>query len=409
MNRGLERFARRAVQFSPFVVLVLTGCGPEVGVPAQPAGYSVEDSAGITIVLNTAPAWGEGEEWTLSSEPLLTIGRLNGPDEYLFYRANSAIRLEDGRVLVTNAGSQELRYYDAEGHFLHQVGGEGEGPGEFRSIGPVERFGPDSLAIFDYRLLRYTVLDREGAFGRVFRLMERERRTPFPEGFFEDGSVLASVSLRPTGRETPMGVSREEVSFMRMDSEGAGVDSLATLAGNELFRADTDDGVRSLSRPHGLHFQAVTQGTSWVYGGSESLEYLEFSQDGALSRIVRADIGRRAVPQEVVEDAESRYREMPNRRAAELWASIPFPEQLPAYDQFLMDLDGNLWVMHYSVLDEPTRFSVFDRSGRWLGRLELPAGGGVTEIGCDYLLGIWTDELEVQTIRMYGLNKPGSL
>jgi len=93
-------------------------------------------------------------------------------------RANSAIRLEDGRVLVTNAGSQELRYYDAEGRFLHQVGGDGEGPGEFRSIGPVERFGPDSLALFDYRLLRYTVLDRDGAFGRIFRLIEGERRTP---------------------------------------------------------------------------------------------------------------------------------------------------------------------------------------------------------------------------------------
>jgi len=54
----------------------------------------------------------------------------------------------------------------------------------------------------------------------------------------------------------------------------------------------------------------------------------------------------------------------------------------------------------------PTRFSLFDPSGRWLGRLELPTGGGVTEIGADYLMGIWIDELEVQTIRMYGLKKP---
>jgi len=63
-------------------------------------------------------------------------------------------------------------------------------------------------------------------------------------------------------------------------------------------------------------------------------------------------------------------------------------------------------VMDYSVLDELTHFQVFDPSGRWLGGLELPVGGQVTEIGSDYLLGIWTDDLEIQSIRMYGLNKP---
>lgn len=44
MNRGPERFARRAVEFFPFVVLVLTGCGSEFGAPAQPAGHSVGDA-----------------------------------------------------------------------------------------------------------------------------------------------------------------------------------------------------------------------------------------------------------------------------------------------------------------------------------------------------------------------------
>lgn len=92
-------------------------------------------------------------------------------------------------------------------------------------------------------------------------------------------------------------------------------------------------GVRSLSRPYGLHCQAVTHGNAWVYGGTDSYEYL-------------------------------------------------------------------------SVLDELTHFQVFDSSGRWLGGMELPVGGQVAEIGADYLLGIWTYELEIQSIRMYGLDKP---
>jgi len=387
-------------------LLLLVGCGSESEGPPHLVRYSIRDSAGIAIVQNTGPSWAERDAWALSPAPLLSIGRLDGPEEYTFFRANSAIRLRDGRILVTNAGSQELRYYGAEGDFLHKVGGGGEGPGEFRSMGPVERFGSDSLALFDYRLFRYTVLDRNGTFGRVFQLREEDRRRPFPDGIFEDGSILASVSLRPGGRETPPGLSREEMNFMRMAPNGAVQDSLATLWGNEWYRVDTEDGVRSLSRPLGLHYQAVTRSSSWVYGGTDSYEYLEFDQGGGLFRIVRADIDRRTVPREAVEDAERGYREMPNRYAAELWGSIPWPDQLPAYDEFLVDLEGNLWIMDYGVLDEPIRFSVFDPSGRWLGRVDVPQGGRVTEIGADYLIGIWTDELEIETVRIYGLHKP---
>lgn len=71
------------------------------------------------------------------------------------------------------------------------------------------------------------------------------------------------------------------------------------------------------------------------------------------------------------------------------------------------DRVGNLWVAEYRVLDEPSRWQIFDPSGRWLGELTLPDGGRITEIGDDYVLGVWRDEAEVETVRLYGLRKPG--
>jgi hypothetical protein len=35
----------------------------------------------------------------------------------------------------------------------------------------------------------------------------------------------------------------------------------------------------------------------------------------------------------------------------------------------------------------------------------MPAPGRVTQIGSDYVLGIWTDDLDVEQVRLYALIK----
>jgi len=48
---------------------------------------------------------------------------------------------------------------------------------------------------------------------------------------------------------------------------------------------------------------------------------------------------------------------------------------------------------------------VFDPGGRWLGEMTLPEGFRVFEIGKDYALGVYRDELGIEHVRMYGLVK----
>jgi len=50
--------------------------------------------------------------------------------------------------------------------------------------------------------------------------------------------------------------------------------------------------------------------------------------------------------------------------------------------------------------------SVFDPEGRWLGVVETPAGFTMEEVGRDWVLGVSTDELDVQYVEMWGLVKP---
>lgn len=83
--------------------------------PAEDAGETIRDSAGVQIVENSRPRDGRSLAWTVASTPSLEIG--SGTPEQQLHRVRDAIRLDDGRVVVLNAGS-ELRLYDPEGGFL---------------------------------------------------------------------------------------------------------------------------------------------------------------------------------------------------------------------------------------------------------------------------------------------------
>ena len=80
-----------------------------------------------------------------------------------------------------------------------------------------------------------------------------------------------------------------------------------------------------------------------------------------------------------------------------------------------VDATGHLWLQPYYVAGaEPPPFEIHAPDGFWLGSLSVPPGlqrafvqyqAPYMEIGEDYMLGVWTDELDVQYVRMYRINK----
>jgi hypothetical protein len=71
-----------------------------------------------------------------------------------------------------------------------------------------------------------------------------------------------------------------------------------------------------------------------------------------------------------------------------------------------VDALGNVWLAEPRLLGtEPGSWIVFDAEGRQLGTVAMPAGFDPYEIGPDYVLGLWKDELDVEHIRLYSLHK----
>src|SRR5262245_20459797 len=116
-------------------------CGASAGA-AQPA----RDSAGIRIIENSKPAWAVGHEWKLSESPMLVLGDGKNPSER-FGRIVGVTRLSDGRIVVADESTLELKFFDASGRHLASVGGKGQGEDQFRGFRTVSRLTGDSIVV----------------------------------------------------------------------------------------------------------------------------------------------------------------------------------------------------------------------------------------------------------------------
>jgi hypothetical protein len=80
---------------------------------------------------------------------------------------------------------------------------------------------------------------------------------------------------------------------------------------------------------------------------------------------------------------------------------------MPAYRGIMLDRGGNLWVEEYRRPgDRVPRWTVFSAEGEFLGTLAVPERFAVHDIGDDYVLGRWADDMDIEHVRMYELVKP---
>lgn len=74
---------------------------------AQGVITSTRDSTGVRI---TSSKVSGAPTWILSPEPALQVGVIDGDHAYRFDRIEAAFRLGDGRLVVADRGSNELRF-----------------------------------------------------------------------------------------------------------------------------------------------------------------------------------------------------------------------------------------------------------------------------------------------------------
>ena len=398
------------------VVLLLVSASCAAGVDS--GRHAIErDSAGIIIVENRGP-W---PEWLVADTPDLRIGVREGDPRLQLFRVRFAARLRDGRVVVVDAGSAQVRWYGSSGDYRSSVGRQGEGPGEFRDPRSGILAPGDTLILHDSRNRRLTWLSPAEAIAR---------EEPLPGsgdvqllGVLGDGGLAFSRTQQTFLMGNRTYTWNRDAIALSVRSQ-AGIDTVALLAGSERAQwLGFTNGVPTRTMQMPLPFAHVTvtgaTGESIILARSEAgqLEFLD--RAGNLRRIARAG----APPLPVTGADRDRYVEFsveaarrrgsPNLSevstdARDRLAILPEGHVMPPFDRMLADSEDRIWVRDWVpvwVPPGPRTWTVYGADGRVRARAVMPAGLDPMHIDGSHVTGVTRDEMDVEYVTVHRIQR----
>ncbi|HSG48215.1 MAG TPA: hypothetical protein VLA43_10405 [Longimicrobiales bacterium] len=395
----------------PLLLLPMAGCGGGGGVPAPPAAV-VRDSAGVRIVENRwseAPAPG----WRVADRPLFSVGGMSGDPAYEFTAVRGGAVLSDGRVAVMDGALSELRIYSPAGVHLRTLGRKGSGPEEFQSPALAGRLPGDTLVVFDSERRWLTLVHPDGGFGRSFILGEEAGDFVNALGLLGNEALAFGGGMFFSSDEGfPQGLTRPNSTYGTVALDGSRGMTVGEIPAAEMWAESGESGFRARLVPFGKVTAAAAGPTGFFLGTNEAWDIRVFDRRGALVARIRTDRAPAPITG-ALQDAylEEQLAEADDDAAriavrAEL-RDIPFPRTLPHYGFIKADAEGCLWVRDPSLPGEVTpRYAVFAPGGELLGTVSLPARVFPLEIGSDYVLGRVTDELDVESVALFSLERP---
>lgn len=392
-------------------LLFCAGCAGE-----RPVGptFTLRDSAGVSIAENGGELPAGSQEWSISAEPTLQIGAREGDESYLLFRVWGAVRLSDGRIAVANNRSPDLRIYGPGGTHLRTYGTRGEGPGEFDSPVLMGSLPGDTLVVVDRLLRRIYLFHPDAGFVRGSQADPAFPGYLLTAGMFSDGSALVWNSEWEV--EMPNGLYRFPYHYRSLAPDGSLGTDFGDLPGNETVYSTraVEGGTTALStgRPFGKGPAVAVAGDRFFYSSQDRYEIQVRDGEGTLIRLIR----REREPQPVTEAHVSEIMEEMADEAGDteqarefrrMFRQAPIPGLHPALGSIYADALGYLWVEEYRLPGDTVRnTTIFDPEGRMVGSLVLPGGLRVEEIGPDYVLGRYADDLGVEYLRLYRLTRP---
>lgn len=338
-------------------------------------------------------------EWTLASEPNVTIGQLEGEPESELFQVSTAVLLPDGRVAVADQGGTVIRIFGADGTFERDMGRKGEGPGEFKAINRLAIAAPDTIVAFDRGLFRVSTFLASG------RLISNVQITP------QDGPPELFLGKYSTGEFAFSWISRELSEFRpgmtdvmriaRVGVDGHVIARLGTMTG--LIRGETSPLAFS------PHFESGMIGDSLVLTNGARPELAVWDPEGVLVRTIAVpapEVDPAAAWEALDDEIATRGRDFQKQWLEEQ----PRDQAVPRMSKMWIDDQGRIWIKLYDPRTDSTLIMrggrggmwwIMDAGGRVLAALRLPDGFDMLDARDGRVLEKWVDDLGVERLRVY--------
>jgi sugar lactone lactonase YvrE len=408
--------------------LFAVACGGESRNDASTGWQATIDTIGDTVVVRTLSGSVWGDTATLVAE--VTIGVLDGADEYVIGEPRSIAVSPEGEIYLLDTQVPVLRAYSPDGTHLRDIGREGRGPGEYN--------GPDGTAVLpDGRILvrdppnqRISVFASDGEYLTQWMLsggFNTDRR------FYVDTAGYSYVTAL---LERGVGPWDWEFGLVRYSAEGELLDTLAGPIWDYDYARVTASAENSRSVRRVPFSPAMAWSFSplaYMVGGLSSDYRIDlFRGEGDVLRIEREWAPVPVKPEEAEERRRRITQGLQRQYGSWRWNGPDVPDTKPPFRELFLSWEGNLWVVlsqegvptmseaeaRESELasrraplrfEEPPAFDVFAPDGRYLGHVKVPEGFDIEPepiVRGDYVWAVMRDELDVASVVRFRIVHP---
>ena len=398
-------------------------------------------SVGAATAQEVIEVRGEDHRLEAGFEELYRIGGIAGEEWEQFGTVSNLAFDGAGRLYVFDSQVNRIFVVGADGTLVHQIGREGDGPGEFRSVQDMAVMEDGRIVVIDMGHRAYHVFDSNGDFERMVRMGGDPSVTIVGDHIAQRGAdaVLTTPigsGLRAWAVEAPDGQTP------RKDRPKSRPIERITLAGRESVTDTLADGwlpperdVESnfgvgLPRPFtwspGLHWGVLPDGSvafadSTTYAikiaaegaGVSRVLTRPFPPEPVTNRLINAERNRRlrelaAIPDERLGGVLGTINGQPIRldpdvdrqRRRERIENLEFFYELSVIRGLAVAWDGTIWVRRRG--EEPESDGPIDLltpDGTYLGSLPAEGTAIPEAFGPNGLAAfIETDELGVKTV-----------
>ncbi len=352
-------------------------------------------------------------DWKLSDQPIQVTGTPNGADAGILGRVVGVTRFKNGSLVVADRQSLSLHRFDTSGRSVGMIGRAGAGPGEFRTIQSMRRCAGDSLFVYDPSLLRISVFSPEGNFSRTIPLADAAGGGPPPYEFYCNENGVLALLHRSLAPPAGVGPRRPNVAVTIIQPNDRLV-SVGTFPASERYFNGSEDFARPLGKQTSLAVGSTTLyiGTGDHVDARDSVRIVGYSFQGNERIVIRdrfatVPLSARRLSAYIEQQASRRAGREEETRG--FYRSLEYPPTFPAYRNVLVDPTEHIWVEESPVPgDAISRWRVYSPKGLLHAAVRMPRSFQLMEIGSDYAVGVWRDEMDIETVRVYRLIKTDS-
>ena len=290
---------------------------------------------------------------------VLRLGDEAAGDTVLFSRITHLAVNSRGDIIVAEAHRTSIRVFDSEGAYMNNIGSIGQGPGEYRFFRMGGVVGPaDSVYLWEVYMDHVIVYDpNDFSFVRHVTVEDAGiKEVSGIVGIVEAGWIMSmrANSFQPTDDGGVTVREDNDFEIRKVDRDGGyGQEIIATVRGIEVIY-DTA-GMRASFGIYGMPFArdavwAMGPNDMFYYGWSDAIQITVTDPDGS----IQARIHHEHDPVFITDAEIRKARDVERERYRELLAAREPHKTKPAFETFVVDEAGNVWVKLSSIENATT-------------------------------------------------------